>query len=303
VDACPGRLNQIPFRSVQEGLFYGQCSEICGVGHAFMPIMVNVLNPEEFRRVVISDFIEPDTTYSPINIPPKPKPSNYLKGTYTHFKLSNNVSRPLNLPIERFSNGTKVLDSPVEGLKYNSKKKEELDVVTQFIMDNLQPQPRRLDCPEHSNSSRRAKKAAEKIRATHPTGNGPYNSTTLKNVYRNVKLQSLREGQSHSTMFQPSSSALDHREYKRSSSNSTPIKETRQIEKKLTGGGMPEDRKGQLSFLEELDQVESKQETKIDSSKAVVEQASNTTTQLSNDPSTLDLTSDSDSDSGSDDSL
>jgi hypothetical protein len=70
---------------------------------------------------------------------------------------------------------------------------------------------------------------------------------------------------------------------------------------------MPEDRKGQLSFLEELDQVESKQETKIDSSKAVVEQASNTTTQLSNDPSTLDLTSDSDSDSdsdsGSDDSL
>jgi cytochrome c oxidase subunit 2 len=38
IDACPGRLNQTSILSKFEGLFYGQCSEICGVNHGFMPI-------------------------------------------------------------------------------------------------------------------------------------------------------------------------------------------------------------------------------------------------------------------------
>lgn len=38
IDACPGRLNQASFFLKREGLFYGQCSEICGTGHGFMPI-------------------------------------------------------------------------------------------------------------------------------------------------------------------------------------------------------------------------------------------------------------------------
>nr|AML25664.1 cytochrome c oxidase subunit II [Scolytinae sp. BMNH 1274712] len=40
MDAIPGRLNQISFHSKQAGLFYGQCSEICGANHSFMPIVI-----------------------------------------------------------------------------------------------------------------------------------------------------------------------------------------------------------------------------------------------------------------------
>ena len=38
MDACPGRLNQVSVFVTRPGVFYGQCSEICGVNHAFMPI-------------------------------------------------------------------------------------------------------------------------------------------------------------------------------------------------------------------------------------------------------------------------
>jgi cytochrome c oxidase subunit II len=48
VDACPGRLNQIFVTFKRTGRFYGQCSEICGVNHALMPIEVTVLAPEDY---------------------------------------------------------------------------------------------------------------------------------------------------------------------------------------------------------------------------------------------------------------
>jgi hypothetical protein len=38
VDACPGRLNQSSLYIKYQGIYYGQCSEICGTNHAFMPI-------------------------------------------------------------------------------------------------------------------------------------------------------------------------------------------------------------------------------------------------------------------------
>ncbi len=38
LDACPGRLNQASLFIKREGLYYGQCSEICGVNHGFRPI-------------------------------------------------------------------------------------------------------------------------------------------------------------------------------------------------------------------------------------------------------------------------
>ena len=44
VDGCPGRLNQISLFIKRIGTFYGQCSEICGINHAFMPIVVRTLN-------------------------------------------------------------------------------------------------------------------------------------------------------------------------------------------------------------------------------------------------------------------
>jgi cytochrome c oxidase subunit 2 len=43
-DAVPGRLNQIPLFIKREGVFYGQCSELCGVNHGFMPIVVKATN-------------------------------------------------------------------------------------------------------------------------------------------------------------------------------------------------------------------------------------------------------------------
>ncbi len=43
VDACPGRLNQVALEVFDEGVYYGQCSELCGVNHGFMPIVVNVV--------------------------------------------------------------------------------------------------------------------------------------------------------------------------------------------------------------------------------------------------------------------
>ena len=48
VDAVPGRLNETWFNATKLGTFYGQCSELCGVGHAFMPIAVEVVTKEEF---------------------------------------------------------------------------------------------------------------------------------------------------------------------------------------------------------------------------------------------------------------
>ena len=54
IDAVPGRINETWFKvnSGEEGTYYGQCSEICGVNHAFMPIEVKVVSKAEFKRWV-----------------------------------------------------------------------------------------------------------------------------------------------------------------------------------------------------------------------------------------------------------
>ena len=43
IDAVPGRLNQTAFVASRPGVFYGQCSEICGANHSFMPIVVEAI--------------------------------------------------------------------------------------------------------------------------------------------------------------------------------------------------------------------------------------------------------------------
>jgi len=48
VDACPGRLSQASLFLKREGVFYGQCSEICGVNHGFMPIVVKSVSVSEY---------------------------------------------------------------------------------------------------------------------------------------------------------------------------------------------------------------------------------------------------------------
>jgi cytochrome c oxidase subunit II len=51
-DAVPGRINETWFRVEEPGLYYGQCSELCGVGHGFMPITVEAVTAEEFQAWV-----------------------------------------------------------------------------------------------------------------------------------------------------------------------------------------------------------------------------------------------------------
>ena len=53
-DAIPGRVNETWFKADRVGTFYGQCSELCGVDHAFMPIQINVVTQAEFEAWVVS---------------------------------------------------------------------------------------------------------------------------------------------------------------------------------------------------------------------------------------------------------
>nr|YP_010956825.1 cytochrome c oxidase subunit II [Nealotus tripes]WMY89970.1 cytochrome c oxidase subunit II [Nealotus tripes]WNH17177.1 cytochrome c oxidase subunit II [Nealotus tripes]BAN83714.1 cytochrome c oxidase subunit II [Nealotus tripes] len=50
MDAVPGRLNQTAFIASRPGVFYGQCSEICGANHSFMPIVVEAVPLEHFEN-------------------------------------------------------------------------------------------------------------------------------------------------------------------------------------------------------------------------------------------------------------
>nr|AND96722.1 cytochrome c oxidase subunit 2 [Onthophagus rhinolophus] len=50
IDATPGRLNQISFLMNRAGLFFGQCSEICGANHSFMPIVIESISMKYFIK-------------------------------------------------------------------------------------------------------------------------------------------------------------------------------------------------------------------------------------------------------------
>nr|AYR05163.1 cytochrome c oxidase subunit 2 [Elateridae sp. 1 ACP-2013] len=54
IDATPGRLNQITFLMTRPGVFFGQCSEICGMNHSFMPIVLESISPKSFIEWVKS---------------------------------------------------------------------------------------------------------------------------------------------------------------------------------------------------------------------------------------------------------
>lgn len=50
IDAIPGRLNETWFKADREGLFYGQCSELCGKDHSFMPIAIRVVSEDQYKQ-------------------------------------------------------------------------------------------------------------------------------------------------------------------------------------------------------------------------------------------------------------
>ena len=58
VDACPGRLNQLNLFIKRVGVFFGQCSEICGVNHGFMPIVVEAVKLDEYLGWVSNQMEE-----------------------------------------------------------------------------------------------------------------------------------------------------------------------------------------------------------------------------------------------------
>lgn len=49
IDAIPGRLNETWFKAEKEGIYYGQCSELCGKDHAYMPIGIRVVSQEQYN--------------------------------------------------------------------------------------------------------------------------------------------------------------------------------------------------------------------------------------------------------------
>jgi cytochrome c oxidase subunit 2 len=59
IDAIPGRLNQTWFKANRTGTFYGQCSQLCGINHSFMPIEVKVVTQPEFDAWVASKAPKP----------------------------------------------------------------------------------------------------------------------------------------------------------------------------------------------------------------------------------------------------
>jgi cytochrome c oxidase subunit II len=50
IDAIPGRMNDTWFKATRKGIFYGECSELCGKDHAFMPIAVRVVSESDFQK-------------------------------------------------------------------------------------------------------------------------------------------------------------------------------------------------------------------------------------------------------------
>jgi heme/copper-type cytochrome/quinol oxidase subunit 2 len=58
VDACPGRINELVMKIREVGLYYGQCSELCGWYHGFMPIVIQSLNVNDFKIWALSTFID-----------------------------------------------------------------------------------------------------------------------------------------------------------------------------------------------------------------------------------------------------
>lgn len=62
-DAVPGRLNEIYFNAEREGIYYGQCSELCGKDHAFMPAAIRVVSQDQFETWAATVSSDPEGAY------------------------------------------------------------------------------------------------------------------------------------------------------------------------------------------------------------------------------------------------
>ncbi len=69
IDAVPGRVNETWFKANQTGTFYGQCSQLCGIDHAYMPIEVKVVSQADFDAWVASKSAPPAAAASNAAVP------------------------------------------------------------------------------------------------------------------------------------------------------------------------------------------------------------------------------------------
>jgi cytochrome c oxidase subunit 2 len=68
-DTVPGRINETWMRVTKPGLYYGQCSELCGINHGFMPIALEAMSKEDFAKWVA----EAKTKFKAEAVPQSPK--------------------------------------------------------------------------------------------------------------------------------------------------------------------------------------------------------------------------------------
>lgn len=97
MDAVPGRLNQVTVHIFKPGVYYGQCSELCGVNHAFMPIVVNAVHFntfESFLLTAVESAGHPIRIVNPANLPlPSPSPDDDLNAYEAEVaRLIQNIS-------------------------------------------------------------------------------------------------------------------------------------------------------------------------------------------------------------------
>ncbi len=69
IDAMPGRLNETWFKATEPGVYFGQCSELCGLNHSYMPIVVEVVEQPEYDAWVkemqaSNDYVQPKTRFA-----------------------------------------------------------------------------------------------------------------------------------------------------------------------------------------------------------------------------------------------
>ena len=75
IDAIPGRVNETWFKADKVGSYYGQCSQLCGINHAFMPIQVNVLSQADFDAWVAGKQPKPAPAPAPAPAAAPPAPA------------------------------------------------------------------------------------------------------------------------------------------------------------------------------------------------------------------------------------
>ena len=57
MDAVPGRLNETWYKVDKEGTYFGQCSELCGLNHSYMPIVVKAVSKEKYEKWIVKQLL------------------------------------------------------------------------------------------------------------------------------------------------------------------------------------------------------------------------------------------------------